>query len=140
MSLSASKQKRKKRLNGLEHCHDDDASKQTGETPMGTNYYAVQEPCATCEHQPEPIHLAKTSAGWKPLLQVEKRGDDIEDWMSLVLADNVECIVDEYGMMLTPEELLAKLAAHAARAHNIREDQHTATLSNGWLATTEEFC
>lgn len=67
---------------------------------MGTNYYAVAPPN-------KRTHLGKSSVGWQFLLKADyewKREDAFGLWLERV--HSAHRIVDEYGTVYTPSELI----------------------------------
>jgi len=78
---------------------------------MGTNYY-IEDPCANpCAHcQPHPLHIGKTSVGWRFLANA----DDMEtrSWTELRTRLTDATIVDEYG-----ERVADLVSAIEGRAH-----------------------
>lgn len=63
---------------------------------MGTNYYTKTEKCSKCGHQPEGIHLGKSSAGWRFSFQYNggvfyKNIRQMKNWLK------DKKIEDEYG-------------------------------------------
>jgi len=77
---------------------------------MGTNYYAKKEPCPTCGHAPESIHLGKSSMGWQFSFQYNggryyKNVEEMREWLK------DKSIFDEYGEKLSHEEFWKIVAA-----------------------------
>lgn len=75
---------------------------------MGTNYYAVSEPCRCCGRSDGRVHIGKSSYGWKFLFAPFERanGESIasfQGWRTY-LAD--KRIVDEYGQTVTLDALV----------------------------------
>lgn len=73
---------------------------------MGTNYYAVSEPCGHCGRGGDRVHIGKSSIGWQflfaPLDMEEGKGcHSWREWRAY-LADKQ--IVDEYGRSHTLAE------------------------------------
>jgi len=75
---------------------------------MGTNYYLHQEPCPHCKHQPEPLHIGKSSGGWCFSLHVipELGLNSLEDWKELCQDQYTYTIKDEYGYIISLQKLL----------------------------------
>ena len=72
---------------------------------MGTNYYAKTNPCAACGESKTRLHLGKSSAGWKFLLQANgfdgyKTWSEMKEW----LEDKI--IEDEYGEVVSIGEFI----------------------------------
>lgn len=70
---------------------------------MGTNYYIKIKKCESCGHDPERIHLGKSSYGWRFKLQYNngefyKNIEDMKKW----LVDKK--IFDEDGVEITPKQ------------------------------------
>jgi len=75
---------------------------------MGTNYYHYpNDPCPTCGHQEEPIHIGKSSFGWVFALHVDPDHGikSLNDWIERWNKPGTT-IKDEYGQAVTPEEML----------------------------------
>ena len=74
---------------------------------MGTNYCLHQPQCPLCKHQPEPLHIGKSSIGWVFALHVmpEKGINDLDDWKPLLDATE-SMIKDEYGDVKSSSEML----------------------------------
>lgn len=104
---------------------------------MGTNYYAFKKlecsgPCEHCsvsEDDPR-THLGKSSFGWKFIFRAQStwgKGAALDDWLDLV--DNADHIEDEYGMVLSKDEFLARvMRKQHGRSHNAEypsDQQHT---------------
>jgi len=75
---------------------------------MGTNYYLHQEECPHCKHQPEPLHIGKSSGGWCFSLHVipELGLSSLEDWKELCQDQYTYTIKDEYGEAISLDKLL----------------------------------
>src|SRR6478609_6654782 len=77
---------------------------------MGTNFYWLEKPpCPTCGHEPERLHIGKSSAGW--VFALRSHSDlqihDLSDWVErFYLSPH---IVDEYGRAVTPGEMLTTI-------------------------------
>ncbi len=70
---------------------------------MGTNYYVEQQKCETCGHQPNDIHLGKSSGGWQFSFQYNggqyyKNIKEMKAWLK------DKTITDEYGAKVTPKQ------------------------------------
>ena len=79
---------------------------------MGTNYYLMKEPCLTCGHPKERLHIGKFSVGWCFSLHVDSYEgiNDLPDWEALWdKPGNV--IENEYGDRLTPADMLLVIMA-----------------------------
>lgn len=74
---------------------------------MGTNYYLHKKPaCAECGHEPEPLHIGKSYAGWCFSMHVmpEKGINTIDDWRALWKQPGAR-IRNEYDDWVTAEEM-----------------------------------
>lgn len=80
---------------------------------MGTNYYIVSEPCKTCHHEPDRLHIGKSSAGWCFGLHVTDEFKTLEDWRSKI--ESGAKIQDEYGDLKTPDEMMAVIISRDVR-------------------------
>ena len=73
---------------------------------MGTNFYAYTEACECCGRGDEPLHIGKSSAGWKFSFQGYPDHDppltSWKAWREFLV--NLQ-IRDEYGGTITLEEL-----------------------------------
>lgn len=70
---------------------------------MGTNYYTKEKKCKTCEHEPEGIHLGKSSAGWQFSFAYNsgkfyKNIEEMKEWLK------TKKITNEYGDTVTHKE------------------------------------
>ena len=81
---------------------------------MGTNYYAVRNR-PTIE---EPIHIGKSSFGWKFLFQTQNNNwndppvvwntyGQVRDWLKKYTVESTEyVIIDEYDKIITYDDFL----------------------------------
>jgi hypothetical protein len=75
---------------------------------MGTNYYWIADACPHC-HRGSRIHIGKSSAGWCFGLHVgagdeDSAPTDLDGWRERWNRPG-SAIVDEYGEVVTPEEM-----------------------------------
>ena len=76
---------------------------------MGTNFYLnVVEKGATLADQ---LHIGKSSAGWRFALHVmpERGINDLDDWLKIIQGERICIITDEYGRILSLDELLTTI-------------------------------
>lgn len=81
---------------------------------MGTNYYmATKAACKECGHQEPARHIGKSSAGWVFSLHVypDEGINDLDDWKPLLAA--APEIRDEYGEVISVEDMLATITQRA---------------------------
>ena len=78
---------------------------------MGTNYYAVEEPCPTCGRGDER-HIGKSSGGWCFSLHVYP-DDGIHDLPEWEIVWRNATIRDEYGDELSADEMRAIITERA---------------------------
>lgn len=79
---------------------------------MGTNYYLHVGVCPTCGRAEEVLHIGKSSAGWCFALHVlpERGINTLADWeQEWGPSRHYREIRDEYGEVVTPEELLRSI-------------------------------
>lgn len=81
---------------------------------MGTNYYAVRNRPTT----DEPIHIGKSSIGWKFLFQAQNNNwnnppvvwntyEQVRDWLKKYTVESTEyVIIDEYDEIITYDKFL----------------------------------
>lgn len=84
---------------------------------MGTNYYYHKSaPCEYCGRQGEPRHIGKSSCGWCFSLHIypDDGINDLPDWLTLFAAPGSQ-IKDEYGDVVTPEEMFACITIRGPR-------------------------
>ena len=84
---------------------------------MGTNYYLEPKaPCECCGRSFEQLHIGKSSAGWVFALHVhpDEKINDLPDWVDKWRADGAR-IVDEYGKVITPDEMVSIILARFGR-------------------------
>lgn len=78
---------------------------------MGTNYYLVHKD-NFCEHchrfDEERLHIGKSSAGWCFSLHVNDEITSLDDWKKK-FSEAEQIIVNEYGDILSVEEMLTKI-------------------------------
>lgn len=83
---------------------------------MGTNYYWRSNPCPTCKHIAEELHIGKSSAGWCFALQVFPdeldKPQNLEDWKRLFKSSEGD-IFDEYGREIGSVEMLDNITNRA---------------------------
>lgn len=74
---------------------------------MGTNYYLLEDPCEHCGRTDTKLHIGKSSIGWTFGLHVDpvEGLNSLDDWKQRWNRPNAR-IVDEYGDILTPEDML----------------------------------
>lgn len=77
---------------------------------MGTNFYWQSEPCPTCGHSEEELHIGKSSCGWCFSLHVYPENvtlpQNLEDWKKILSAGKIR---NEYGDALTADEMIDKI-------------------------------
>lgn len=80
---------------------------------MGTNFYLYEKPkCEHCgQHQSQPKHIGKSSAGWCFSLHVipEEGIHDLPDWERLWSQPGA-WIEDEYGERVSIEDMYTRIA------------------------------
>ena len=81
---------------------------------MGTNYYAVRNRPSVCE----PIHIGKSSAGWKFHFQQQNNKwneppiewntfPQVRDWLKKYTVDSTEYVImDEYDRIVPFDEFM----------------------------------
>lgn len=85
---------------------------------MGTNYYLYREAaCGHCGHRAEPLHIGKSSAGWCFALHVipEEGLDSLDAW-KVAWSSEGTGIEDEYGRIITPQEMEGVVMRRAGMA------------------------
>ena len=72
---------------------------------MGTNYYWYSDPCPTCQHSQEELHIGKSSMGWAFNLRVhpDKGIETLDHWRKKWVTGYIK---NEYGEVQTPDEML----------------------------------
>lgn len=72
---------------------------------MGTNYYWYKnpEPCPSCGHESEGLHIGKSSAGWTFSFHGTEEVRSWEDWKKVLQSGGK--IFDEYGDEKSFEEM-----------------------------------
>ena len=113
---------------------------------MGTNYYAVRTRPTT----DEPIHIGKSSIGWKFLFQAmdEKYNeppivwntyDQVYEWLyKYTVESNDYVIIDEYDRVISFDDFI-KLV-EAKQSENNKDDFTHARNVNGYRFTDGWFC
>lgn len=91
---------------------------------MGTNYYAVPDPCPLCHRGDERIHIGKTLVNFQGYDESPwGRIDSWADWKAVLLGEYgtpTLIIVDEYGERHAPEEFVS----HVEETRFQRRVQH----------------
>lgn len=87
---------------------------------MGTNYYLYRNVCEHCGRSDDRVHIGKSSAGWCFALCVypNDRIYDLPDW-EFELQNGV--IKDEYGELVSFEELISIITKRSGKAWDDRE-------------------
>ena len=75
---------------------------------MGTNYFIHEPKCDHCGHQPELVHIGKSSYGWKFLFHATDDCVTKQDWEHRLLEKQ---IVDEYNRFVTYTEFFEMVEA-----------------------------
>jgi len=76
---------------------------------MGTNYYALENPCSECGKPKDGrLHLGKSSAGWKFSFRKQDKYNNFEQFKEFIESDNVK-IKDEYGKQISSQNLIKKI-------------------------------
>ena len=118
---------------------------------MGTNYYAQEDSCETCNRCAEEkrYHIGKASGGWRFSLHVKGNITDyntqdyelpagsfscLEDWKHYLSADNVK-IFDEYSCEYTLDDLLEIITERSWGGQP--EDLRYHIIDNKWCLGTE---
>jgi len=94
---------------------------------MGTNYYLYSKPpCKECGREYKSLHIGKSSGGWCFSLHVVPEDSiyDLEDWETLWSVPG-SYIKDEYGTLITVEEMLDTIVKRGPGRHNERIDPWT---------------
>lgn len=71
---------------------------------MGTNFYLEYDPCATCGHAVERLHIGKSSAGWCFALHVTDEIKSLDDWKAQWAKGGT--IHNEYNEAVSVDEML----------------------------------
>jgi len=114
---------------------------------MGTNYYTQNELCKTCGHQPEGIHLGKSSYGWQFSFQYNggqyyKNVDEMRDWLKDKKIENeygAEISNDKFWEMVETKQNNPENLSHyheCAKKYGKREYE---LLIDGYSFTNREF-
>jgi hypothetical protein len=78
---------------------------------MGTNYFMTGVSHEDCDGAGQ-LHVGKSSAGWCFSLAVHKGLQSLAAWQEVWSTSGVQ-ITDEYGYILTPEEMLGRVTKRA---------------------------
>lgn len=92
---------------------------------MGTNYDLHFNPCPTCGHSIEKLHIGKSSKGWCFALHVGNflineeihAIGTLDDWKRIFEFPNTT-IKDEYGKKLTTDEMLRVITIRSNLPNN----------------------
>lgn len=114
---------------------------------MGTNYYALENPCSECGKPKDGrLHLGKSSAGWKFTFRKQDEYSNFQQFKEFIQSDRVR-IEDEYGREISAEELVEKIKSKEdGRSHmeNAQEDKwgrpEDIQVVDGHEFINHEFC
>ena len=73
---------------------------------MGTNYYLKKDVCQHCGRGDAPLHIGKSSYGWRFLFSAVPGPRSFDEWKEALSEGQ---IVDEYGDPVTKEAFLARV-------------------------------
>jgi len=90
---------------------------------MGTNYYALTDPCDKCGRSNERLHIGKSSAAWCFSLHVgdftigdeEIQVSDLSDWRTIFERPGTR-IENEYGEIVTRDGMLDEIMTRSWHA------------------------
>ena len=114
--------------------------------PMGTNYYAVRNRPTT----EEPIHIGKSSIGWKFNFQVQNEKwnkppviwntyDQVYEWLhKYTVKSDLYVIIDEYDEIISFDDFVALV--EKKQSENNPDDFTYAKNVNGYRFSDGEFC
>ena len=111
---------------------------------MGTNYYLHQKPdCKCCGRPFEPLHIGKSSGGWRfALLVMPEDGiNTLDDWRVLWSAPGA-FIRDEYGEKVSIADMERLITEREWRGGPVKrhDDQYCVGHGEGtWDYITGEF-
>ena len=114
---------------------------------MGTNYYLVEKQ-NPAQHRffTTTYHIAKTSAGWKPLFEAQmvKTAEGYADMRSVAMLGKIFAqgnyyIVDEYEKEYSFAEFVSKIDSHAEAAIKCHYNGCFFD-DDGYEFTRQEFC
>lgn len=76
---------------------------------MGTNYYMMFGRCECCGRAESEMHIGKSSGGWNFALNTHPENGlkTLADWQAVWALHPIK---DEYGQVITPEEMLRTVA------------------------------
>lgn len=76
---------------------------------MGTNFYWTSNPCATCGHSQESLHIGKSSAGWAFAVRVhpDLQINSLDDWKAKLATGGT--IKDEYDNIVSVDDMLDRI-------------------------------
>jgi hypothetical protein len=107
---------------------------------MGTNYYIQTKKCRTCKHVPTPIHIGKSSGGWKFSFNYNngiyyKNIAEMREWVKDKL------IEDEYGKLVTHAKFWRLVAMKQSEklAHAEQHPSENDFMIDGYSFTNGEF-
>lgn len=98
---------------------------------MGTNYYSKLKPCECCGRSDEDhtMHIGKSSGGWCFSLHVGPFWEEdinylnsLESWRT-VFNDPDRIILDEYGKVITSEEMMSIITIRSRDNASHRTDE-----------------
>lgn len=111
---------------------------------MGTNYYLYQKPdCKCCGRPFEPLHIGKSSGGWRFALHVmpENGINTLDDWRILWSTPGA-FIRDEYGEKVSIADMERLITKREWRGGPVKrhDDQYCVGHGKGtWDYITGEF-
>ena len=113
---------------------------------MGTNYYAVRNRPTT----EEPIHIGKSSIGWKFNFQVQNEKwneppviwntyDQVYEWLyKYTVKSDLYVIIDEYDEIISFDDFVALV--EKKQSENNQDDFTYSKNVNGYRFSDGEFC
>lgn len=110
---------------------------------MGTNYYWLSDPCPTCNHSKERLHIGKSSVGWAFGLRVhpDQGLNTLDDWNIRFSRGKIE---NEYGEMITAEKMM-EVITERSHPNGLRRHAELPELNQYWRRTwrgegTYDYC
>ena len=79
---------------------------------MGTNYYWYSDPCPTCQHSQEELHIGKSSSGWAFNLRIhpDKGINSLADWQEKWNSGHIK---NEYDETVSPDDMMHCIASRS---------------------------
>lgn len=108
---------------------------------MGTNYYLKSQPCESCGQCQNPLHIGKSSVGWRFLFRsytFPLHINCFDDWL-LELKNNKKLIYNEYNEKIDLYQLLELIESKRNGKSNANRNRSFFQDEKGYDFCSNEF-